>query len=217
MSNSPYIISVQVGPVAQYPVPGQEGQTYSSGILKLPVSGPTWLGPLGLAGDAQADLKNHGGPFRAANVYPSEHYSLWRQTPGLEGMGGGAFGENFTTSGLLETTVCIGDVYRLGEEVIVTVTQPRGPCYKLNRRWNNPDLETRASQLGLTGWYFSVRQPGNVSPGDAVALLERPNPSWSVMRTWKLFRDPSDITSLREMANLPGLSDGWREWAAKKS
>ncbi len=205
MSRSPIILSIQAGPVAQYPVPGQAGQTYPSAILKQAVSAPIWLGPLGLEGDAQADLKNHGGPFRAANVYPSEHYDFWRSTPGLEAMTGGAFGENFTTSGLLETGVCIGDVYRLGEEVIVTITQPRGPCYKLNRRWNVPDLESRAAQLGLTGWYFSVRQPGSLSAPCAVTLLERPNPAWSVARVWALFRDPSDPDALRELAGVPGF------------
>ena len=211
------ILSIQVGPVASYPVPGQEGKTYPTAILKQPVTGPLWLGPEGLTGDAQADLKNHGGPFRAANVYPVEHYDLWRQTPGLEGMSGGAFGENFTTSGLLEETVCIGDAYILGEGAVVMVTQPRGPCYKLNRRWNTPDLEARASRLGLTGWYFGVRQPASVTPGCTIELLERPNPAWSVARVWALFRDPGDTAVLHELAQVQQLSHGWREWARNKS
>jgi MOSC domain-containing protein YiiM len=213
------ILSIQVGAIADYPVPGRPDETYQSAMDKLPVNGPLHLGIEGLDGDAQADRKNHGGPFRAVNVYPSEHYALWRQVPGLEGMGAGAFGENFTTRGMTEGTVCIGDAYRLGEEVVVTITQPRGPCYKLNRRWNMPDLEERSAQLGLTGWYLAVRQPGSVRPGIAFELLERPNPAWTVARVWALYSAPAaqqEQAALREMAGLAGLSDGWREWAVKK-
>jgi MOSC domain-containing protein YiiM len=210
------ILSIQVGQIANYQVPGGDGKTYPSAIVKRPVNGPVWLGVEGLAGDAQADRQNHGGPFRAANVYPVEHYQIWHEIPGLETMSGGAFGENFTTSGLLETEVCIGDAYRLGEDVEVMVTQPRGPCYKLNRRWNVPDLDQRSIKLGLTGWYFSVRREGNVVPGSAIELIERPNPQWSVARVWALFMNPSDMASLRQLVKVKELSDGWREYFESK-
>jgi MOSC domain-containing protein YiiM len=216
MTELPYILSIQVGQITSYPVPGQEGKVYPSAIVKKPVQGPLWLGTEGLEGDAQADRQNHGGPFRAANVYPAEHYQTWRRIPGLEAMSGGSFGENFTTSGLLEETVCIGDSYRLGEKVIVSVSQPRGPCYKLNRRWNIPDLDQRAIQLGLIGWYFSVHQEGDVTPGCTIQLIERPNPDWSVARVWALFMHPTDKASLRQLVGVSGLSDGWRQYFQSK-
>jgi MOSC domain-containing protein YiiM len=216
MSATPSILSIQVGQIASYPVPGQAGQFYPSAIVKEPVSGPVWLGLEGLSGDSQADRKNHGGPSRAANVYPGEHYPFWRQTPGLARMSSGAFGENFTTSGLLEDTVFIGDTYRLGDEVLVTVSQPRGPCYKLNRRWNVPDLDQRAIKNGFVGWYFSVRQEGFVAPGSPVELAERPNPDWSVTRVWSLFLEPDDPAALRKLVGIEGLSEGWRDYFQSK-
>jgi len=209
------LLSIQTG--RPEPLPGVETteNPVISAIFKRPVDwdrypGGIPLGVEGLEGDEQADRRNHGGPFRAVNVYPAEHYQHWHTVPGLEGMSGGAFGENFTTLGLLEDTVSIGDVFRVGE-VIVSVTQPRGPCYKLNRKWRSPDLQQRAEQLGRVGWYLRVLQPGRVRAGLPLELIERPSPEWTIARVWSVYRGPASPDDLRRLAAAPGLSDGWRD------
>lgn len=45
-----------------------------SAIVKRPVAGEMELGTLGLAADAQADKRLHGGPDKALHQFPSEHY-----------------------------------------------------------------------------------------------------------------------------------------------
>lgn len=88
-------------------------------------------GVRGFSGDEQADRKHHGGVEKAVCVYPVEHYEYWHEHLPELALPHGAFGENLTTSGLLESGVSVGDVYELGE-AIVQVSQPRQPC------WNWP-------------------------------------------------------------------------------
>ena len=107
-----------------------QGMTLNTGIFKKPVSGRVMLRTLNLDGDRQADLSVHGGPYKAVYAYPSEHYEYWRgELPGID-LPWGAFGENFTTQGLAEVDVQIGDVLKVGSAVVM-VRQPRMPCYKL--------------------------------------------------------------------------------------
>ena len=209
------LISVQVGKTRTYPAEGEKWPKWRSSIHKTGVSGPVWVGTNGLAGDSQTAKSVHGGPDKAANCYPSEHYPLWRQTPGLETMTGGAFGENFTTAGLLEDTVCIGDVFRAGD-VVVQVSQPRGPCYKLNRRWNSEDLMDRAIDSGRVGWYFRILQEGRVEAGLPLELVEHPHPEWSIARVWALKRDGGSLDDLRALVELPALSEDWKISLRKK-
>ena len=204
------LLSVQVGKPVEHPPVEPGGKPWRSAIVKNPVVGPVWVGRLGLEGDSQADKKNHGGPNRAVNVYPGEHYHIWRATPGLEGMDGGAFGENFTTLGLLEQTACIGDVLAVGD-VVVAITQPRGPCYKLNRRWNFPDLQRRSEDEHRFGWYLRVVQEGRVQPGAPMRLLEHPFPEWSIARVWDVTMDLADGDAAQALLGCPALSPEWKE------
>lgn len=209
------VTSVQIGEVLTYPVPAPGEGEWRSAIAKHPVEGPVWLDRLGLAGDAQADEKHHGGAGQAINVYPSEHYSFWRLTPGLESITGGGFGENLTTQGLLETNACIGDVFQIGQAE-VWITQPRVPCYKLDRRWAMDDLRERATSLGLVGWYFAVRQPGYVQHSDEIVLLERPNPDWTIAKVWENYLDSNNLATMRSLTEAQGLSEKWRDMLLKK-
>jgi MOSC domain-containing protein YiiM len=209
-----YILSIQIGQPVTYPAEESGQKPWTSAIGKTSVSGPVWLGPMGLEGDAQYNLEVHGGLERAVNVYPGEHYDFWRASPELACMTGGAFGENFTTSGLVEATACIGDLFRVGE-ALVEISQPRGPCNNLNRRWHSPDLMQRAGATGRVGWYLRVKQVGRVQPGAALELLERPFPHWTIARVWALYRDllgkdPVALEEIRQLAFCPALSEGWR-------
>lgn len=186
-------------------------ESWTTGIFKTPVCGPVWLGKLNLAGDAQADLSVHGGIYKAVNVYPSEHYSYWRQTLPLPDMPYGAFGENFTTYGLLEDEVCIGDVFGVGEAV-VQVSQPRQPCWKLERRWGIKDFVVRIKETGRIGWYLSVLKEGYIEVGNDFTLRERPFPQWTVATANAVMRNRKvDVESAQKLAQCPALAPRWQE------
>jgi MOSC domain-containing protein YiiM len=210
----PILRSIQVGQPRLYAEerPASSGQEeWYSAIVKTAVEGLVWLGRTHLQGDGQADKKYHGGLERAVLAYSADHYQHWRrELPALE-MSPGAFGENFTISGSCEQNVCIGDTYRVGE-VLVQVSQPRGPCWKLGRRWNLPDLVKRVETNGRTGWYLRVLQEGRVEAGLPLELIERPFPQWSVSCACEVLRarkaSPHDAAAL---ANCELLSRSWRE------
>ena len=130
------LISVNVGRPRLFSL---EGQTFSTGIFKKPVTGQVMLRRTNLDGDRQADLSVHGGPNKAVYAYPSEHYGFWKEKLPGHDFTWGALGENFTTEGLLETEVSVGDRYRVGSAV-VKVTTPRLPCYKLVAKFQPDDI-----------------------------------------------------------------------------
>ena len=208
------ILSIQVGlpkTLGETETADSTDKSWMTGIFKTAVCGPVWLGKLNLYGDAQADLSVHGGPHKAVNVYPSEHYAYWKQELHLPEMLNGAFGENFTTGGLLEDEVCIGDVFRAGE-AIVQVSQPRQPCWKLERRWGINDLVMRVKQTGMTGWYFRVLQEGYVEAGNTLVLVERPFPQWTVATAYGIMCNrKADIEAAHALARCPALSPRWQE------
>ena len=181
-----------------------------TGFFKSPVTEPVWLGRTGLAGDGQADSKNHGGPDKAVLAYAADHYPLWHAELNRSDLSYGAFGENFTIAGLSEETVCIGDVFAVGP-VRVQVSQPRQPCWKIARRWRIKDLTARVLSTGRTGWYFRVLVEGYVQPGLPVVLIERPFPRWTVARASEIMRHRrDDPAAAAELAACPLLSVSWR-------
>lgn len=144
----------------------------STGIFKEPINERIELRTLNLDGDRQADLSVHGGPNKAVYVYPAEHYEFWqREFPGMK-LPWGMFGENFTTEGLLETEINIGDKFRVGSAEVI-VTQPRMPCYKLGIRFNRTDIIKKFLQSERTGFYLAVLKEGDVGVGDELQRLAR--------------------------------------------
>lgn len=199
------------------PVMPLDGRT-SSGIDKRPVQRPLRLTREGFEDDAQADRRYHGGPEKAVHHYAFDHYACWRQEIGTRPVleGPGAFGENLSTIGLVETNVAIGDVFRLGEAVIA-VSQGRQPCWKLNLRFGVEDMARRVQTSGLTGWYYRVVEEGVVRPDDSLVLLDRPTPDWTLGRLWRvLYIAPLDRDELAGMAALPHLPENWRRLAERR-
>ena len=178
------ILAIFVGQPKSYGTPDAHhahDRVWTSSIIKEMVDGPVWLGETNLAGDQQADLTVHGGPDKAVNVYSADHYPLWQTELTLPDFGFGAFGENLVVSGLTEDTVCIDDVYKIGE-AIVQVSQPRGPCWKIARRWTMRDLTAKVEHTGRTGWYLRVLQAGLIEAGQTLELIERPKPEMTIAK-----------------------------------
>ena len=182
---SPRLVSIQVG-VPRWNVAG-DATRWRSAYFKAPVDGPTVLRLTNLEGDAQADVESHGGPDMAVLCYSFDHYAGWREELALPELGPGGFAENFTIAGQDESTVCIGDVYEVGEAV-VQVSKSRAPCVNISRRWERPDLLRRVEDSGRHGWYLRVQQEGMVEAGLDLRLLERPHPGWTVRRAADVIR-----------------------------
>jgi MOSC domain-containing protein YiiM len=202
------VLSIQVGRIAPL-----GPKKVPSAFVKLTVPGTVRAGALGLAGDEQADLRVHGGPDKAVYFYPSEHYPRWAaDVPAHEQtLLPGAFGENVTTVGLDEQEVSIGDTLAIGS-AHMQVTQPRQPCFKLGLRFADNSLGRVMMQSGRTGWYMRVLQEGEVTAGDEIRVLRRPNPQWTIARFNDfVVRRSATADEMNQMLKLEGLAQVWRD------
>lgn len=187
-----------------------QGKLVSTGIFKEPVNAPVMLRTLNVDGDRQADLTVHGGIAKAVYAYPSEHYAFWRaEFPGKT-LPWGMFGENFTTEGLLEETVYIGDRFRVGEAEVMA-TEPRMPCYKLGIKFDRPDIIKRFLVSRRSGFYFAVKREGRVSAGDAIEFVGREQQAISVADITRLYAiQKDDLEGLRRAIEVESLPESWK-------
>ena len=177
------IVSVNVGLPREV---AWKGITVRTAIFKEPVAGTVAIRELNLAGDQQADLTVHGGTEKAVYAYPAGHYKYWREQLSDVSLRWGAFGENLTTAGLREDTLCIGDLLKIGSAVL-RVTQPRMPCYKLQLRFNRDDMIKRFLVSGRSGFYLSVIEPGDFGAGSRVEILDRDPDSVTITDILRLY------------------------------
>ena len=186
------------------------GRVVLTSIFKAPVSGRTAVRRHNIEGDRQSDLRVHGGPNKAVYAYASEHYPYWRAQLPDRHLGWGAFGENLTLDGLTEDDAHIGDDYRIGSAV-VTVTQPRMPCFKLNLRFGRSDMVKRFWSSGFSGIYFSVTEEGYLEVGQDVELLQRQAQSISIADVVHLYKcETTDEDLFQRMLRSP-LSGSWKQ------
>jgi MOSC domain-containing protein YiiM len=190
-----------------------------SAIAKLPVADAVAVGRLGLAGDEQADRSVHGGIDKAIHHYPADHYDWWRGQLGAVPLLGaaGAFGENISTTGLDENSVCLGDRFRLGS-ALVEVTQARQPCWKLDHRFGAKGVMAAVVQTRRSGWYYRVLEPGTVRAGDDLELVERPWPDWPLASLFGLLiggEAKDRLADLRALRDVPVLAETWKVRRAK--
>jgi MOSC domain-containing protein YiiM len=190
----------------------RNGEAVSTGIFKEPVSGRVLLRTLNLDGDRQADLSVHGGPEKAVYIYPSEHYGFWQQElPEME-LPWGKFGENFTTTGLLETETHVGDRFAIGSAEVM-VTQPRLPCYKLGIRFGRSDILKRFLKSERTGFYVSVIREGEVGAGDEFELIERNESAVRVVDVTRLYSsDKRNVDLMRRAIATRSLPSSWQDY-----
>lgn len=188
-----------------------KGVTINTGIFKSPVQGRVTLRTLNLDGDTQADLSVHGGPYKAVYAYPSEHYEYWRKELPDTSLSWGAFGENFTTEGLLEDDLYVGDRLRIGSAVVM-VRQPRMPCYKLAAKFQRDDMIEHFAWSGRSGFYFSVEQQGDLGEGDMIEKISQQSASITIAEMNQLlFRDRYNRELLEKAIGSTALPKEWRE------
>jgi MOSC domain-containing protein YiiM len=189
------------------------GGEVHTGIYKQPVEGRVALRRLNVDGDRQADLTVHGGPFKAVYCYPREHYAYWKQAlPGRD-LPLGVFGENFTTEGLLEDSVHLGDEFAVGSAEVV-VTQPRLPCYKLGIRFDDGLMVKRFLASGRSGFYVAVKKSGEVAGGDEITVISRDPQAVSIAEFNRLYEmkeyDRPDVNIIEKLMKIAALPEDWK-------
>ena len=207
------LISVNVGLPREF---SWRGKITRSSIWKNPVEGRVRVSKLNLEGDRQSDLSVHGGVDKAIYVYPREHYPYWEsELPDVD-LSWGSFGENFTTEGLTEEQVRIGDRFSAGSAEFI-VTQPRMPCFKLGVRMNRQDIIKRFLRSKRTGFYLAVLREGEVASGDSIEFTVRQEDGITVTDIVNLYTlDSTNQDLLRRASELDALPDAWKEHFRKQ-
>ena len=187
------------------------GKELITSIYKMPVEREVNVNQLGIEGDRQADLQVHGGYDKAVYAYSHKHYNHWSSILKEEFVDFGLVGENLTIEDFNEKDVFIGDEYKIGS-VILQVSQPRIPCYKVGIKMNNRDFPRTFSQSGLLGAYMRVIKEGAMSKGDVVELQNRNVDSMSLFDIAELlFVDLKNIEKMKKAINVPNLSEEIKE------
>lgn len=186
-------------------------KTTSTGIFKVPVSGRVMLRTLNLDGDGQADLKNHGGIYKAVYAYSIEHYDYWKRELGRNDFTFGQFGENFTVEEMLDDHIHIGDQFRVGT-ALVEVTQPRVPCFKLGIKMDSAQFPKLFLNSGRLGFYLRVLQEGEVGAGDNIERTTIGPERMTVREVCRLlYFDPQNLEGAKRALRVRALSSEWRE------
>ena len=194
------------------------GKKVKTGIFKTPTNEPVVIEKLNIIGDEQADLVNHGGGDKAVYAFSHNHYDYWKRTLKNDDLAVGAFGENFTISGLDEQNIHIGDRIRIGT-ALLEVSQPRVPCFKLAIALNNKQSLKLFTQYYHTGVYFRVLEEGVAKTGDAVTIEHKAEHNISVKTLFQAFFDkqyPDYENVLLAALELPELALEWQTKIKKK-
>ena len=185
-----------------------EGQ--STGIYKDPIDQVS-VDINGFTDDIQADRRFHGGPEKAVHQYAANSYAVIRQAyPRLEKTAVvGSMGENISSQALNDNNVHIGDIIRYGA-VLLQVSQPRSPCWKINHKFDQPDLSRFVEESHITGWYFRVLETGNIRINDVITLECRPNETCSIAQFNRIIHQHRPaLNDLKDLQTLVGLSPEW--------
>ncbi len=201
------ILSVNVSMGRQIDYMGKKVRT---GIFKEPVRGRVMLRRLNLDGDAQSDLINHGGIYKAVYAYSAEDYGFWQRELRRDRFTFGQFGENFTVREMLEDEIHIGDIFRVGSAK-VEVTQPRVPCYKLGIKMELAGFPKMFLASGRVGFMLRVLEEGEVGAGDSFERLTVGPERVSIREINHLLHfDPDNLAGVRQVLLVKALSPGWR-------
>jgi MOSC domain-containing protein YiiM len=194
------------------------GKLISTGIFKQPISDAVFIGNTNIDGDEQVDLVNHGGEHKAVYAFSAHHYDYWRRALNQPSLSYGQFGENLTIENLDESQICIGDHLQVGE-VILEVSQPRVPCFKLGLALNDKEMPQRFIKHGYTGVYFKVIKAGNIKTGDVVSTVYTHPAQLSVHKLFTAYFDKgfnNALDVMKQAANIDALSGEWMEKVMKR-
>lgn len=201
------IASVNIGPKRQVE---WKGKLVETGIFKYPVETSIFLGLTDVRDDVVVDRRYHGGIDKACYAYSTEHYSFWQKRFREVDMTFGAFGENLSIESLDENKIHIGDQYKIGEDVIVEVAQPRQPCMKLGIRFNDQKVVKQFINEEFSGVYFRVIKEGLVNTGDELVLLNREENNLTVTEVHTLMSSNKNLTLAKSAILMDKLAEAYK-------
>ncbi|HSF19668.1 MAG TPA: MOSC domain-containing protein [Vicinamibacteria bacterium] len=203
------VLSVNVGTMREFDYNGRPAR---SAIWKHPVPGRVVARGVNLIGDEQADRAAHGGPDKAIYAYAIEDYRWWEQELGRR-VEPGEFGENLTTEGIDVTRSLVGERWEIGG-VVVEVSEPRVPCWRLGVRMNDKSFPRRFTKAGRPGSYLRIVREGDLGPGDTVRVVSRPDHDVTIGDVFRIFT--RDQHEAGKIVAVPQMSDSWRAWAESR-
>lgn len=197
------IISTNIGKATTFLWNGREEQT---GIFKYPTDEPLFLSKMDVLKDTVIDREHHAGINKACYLFASDHYPYWKGKYPELNWDWGMFGENLTVKGLDESEMRIGDIYKIGS-VVVQVSQPREPCYKLGVRFGNAKILKEFIDYGYSGTYVRILEEGHVKNGDELSLLEKSENTLTVKECFHIIlakeKDPILLQKAIDNPSLP--------------
>ena len=168
---------------------------------------------LGFESDGVGDSRIHGGKDMAVCAYCVDHFSYWEEKYQRKILPG-SFGENLSVSGMSEEIINIGDIFEVGQTQL-EVSQARQPCHKLNKIFNDQSMACDIKKTGFSGYYLRVLKPGLIQPGTSIKRIHEG--SYSIEKANALLRKGgANIAYMKELIDLPALSDGWRAMFQKR-
>ena len=188
------------------------GQRVTTGIWKAPVSGRIAVQGVNVVGDDQADRTVHGGIDKAVYAYAREDYDYWAQQLGYT-LEPGTFGENLTVRGLAVTGALVGECWRIGS-VLLEVSQPRLPCYKLGIRMNDVGFLRRFANAGRPGADLRILESGELRAGYTVEVVHRPEHGLTVSDVAHIYLCERRRAS--RLLEAPELPTSWHDWARER-
>jgi len=167
----------------------------------------------GLVGDFIGDRRNHGGDDQAVYAYAFEDLQWWADTLGETFAYGSAFGENLTTAGIDVNGSIVGERWRVGADVVLQVTEPRIPCGTFRGWMSRPGwLKTFVIER-RPGAYLRVLTGGQVSGGDQIEVIHRPEHEVSIELVFRALTTEREL--LPKLLVAPDIADETREMAER--
>jgi len=217
MKNS--VISVQAGKVKAY---GDKNKSeflqkyWESAFFKEALNSKVFVSKHGLSGDEIADKVHHGGVEKAVFANSYENYKDWAEFLQIDKLPFGALGENLTISGLHESSVFLGDIHKIGS-TLLQVSQPRKPCFKIAKRWNNKKFTNEIYTTGLTGWYYRVLEEGEIIAGDEVSIEISDKSKISILQANIAFANPQQYKNILEkILKIDSIAPSYRTSIEKR-
>jgi MOSC domain-containing protein YiiM len=204
------VLSVNVAEIREIP---RRGEMVRTGIWKVPVAGRVAVRGVNVEGDEQADRSVHGGPDKALYAYAREDIDWWERELRRD-LPHGVFGENLTLRGLDVTGALIGERWRIGS-VLLEVSEPRFPCWKLGARFGDPRMLKRFAAARRPGAYLRIVEEGKLAAGDAVEVVERPGHDLTIAAFAHAYLE--DRSALTRLLEVPAVSEAWRGWVRERA
>jgi MOSC domain-containing protein YiiM len=204
------VLSVNVAEIREVP---HGGRMVPTGIWKNPVAGRVAVRGVNVEGDEQADRAVHGGPDKALYAYAREDTDWWERDLERE-LPHGVFGENLTLRGVDVSGALIGERWRVGS-VLLEVSEPRFPCWKLGARFGDPKMLKRFSAALRPGAYLRIAEEGELAAGDAVEIVKRPDHDLTIAGFAHAYLE--DRSELPRLLEVPAVSKTWRDWVRERA